>query len=192
MDHEQAKAVAELLHERNAIDAAIAGIIDRPVTATHLGRWIAAQIFDIQLADSATSPIAGRFRSGPLQGSTVSIRWYMKHEGLLDSSASPAFDYYLVLTGPPSPPVSSRGTMRPWCIEMVFLFNARQLRDEQIARGARLGTASSVTRQQWNAAEVFPSPGNRLLPVTPQQAGMLRLFGPRSEPPRRRGLFRRS
>jgi hypothetical protein len=33
-----------------------------------------------------------------------------------------ALDYYLVLTGPPSPAVSSQGTTKPWCIDAVCLF----------------------------------------------------------------------
>ncbi len=48
-----------------------------------------------------------------------------------------------------------RGTTRPWCVEAVFLFDARQLRSEQIMRGA---VASSVIKQQWAAAEVYPRP----------------------------------
>jgi hypothetical protein len=35
--------IAALLQERNRIDATIAEIIDRPVTAGHLGEWIASQ-----------------------------------------------------------------------------------------------------------------------------------------------------
>ena len=99
----------------------------------------------------------GRFRSGPLQGQSVNIKWYLKREGLLDTTESDVPDYYLVLTGPPSSAVSSRGTTRPWCIEAVFLFDARQLRSEQIARGVKRGVASSVIGQQWDAAEIYPS-----------------------------------
>ncbi len=88
-----------------------------------------------------------------------------------------ALDYYLVLTGPPSAAVSSRGTTRPWCIEAVFLFDARQLRSEQIARGVMRGVASSVTRQQWAAAEIYLSATNPRLNISPQQAGQLRQFG---------------
>jgi hypothetical protein len=58
--------IARLLTERNAIDDTIAAIIDRPMTSGHLGEWIAAQVFDIELERSAaTAAIDGRFRSGP-------------------------------------------------------------------------------------------------------------------------------
>jgi hypothetical protein len=147
------------------------------MTSGHLGEWIAAQVFDIELDASAVAAgIDGRFRSGPLQGQTVNIKWYLKREGMLDITESAALDYYLVLTGPPSAAVSSRGTTRPWCINAVFLFDARQLRSEQIMRGVKRTVASSVTKQQWTAAEIYPSSTNAHLAVTSQQAEQLKLF----------------
>jgi hypothetical protein len=143
----------------------------------HLGEWIAAQVFDIELEASAVATgIDGRFHSGPLTGGTVNIKWYLKREGMLDTTESTALDYYLVLSGPPSAAVSSRDARRPWCIEAVFLFDARQLRSEQISRGVKRGVASSVIKQQWAAAEIYPTPANPLLTVTPQQAAQLKLF----------------
>jgi hypothetical protein len=93
-------------------------------------------------------------------------------------SESGQLDYYLVLTGPPSGAVSSRDETRPWIIEAVFLFDARRLHAEQVARGVKHGVASSVLKRQWAAAEVYPAASNPLLTVTPCQAGMLRLFCP--------------
>ena len=46
------------------------------MTAGHLGEWIAAQVFDIELERSAY--IGGQFRTGPLQGQTVNMKWYLK------------------------------------------------------------------------------------------------------------------
>ena len=106
---EPMRRVAQLLRERNAIDKEIAAITHRPMTSGHLGEWITAQIFDIQLEQSAVAAgIDGIFRSGPLQGCTVNIKWYLKREGLLDTSESARLDYYLVLTGPPSAAASSQ------------------------------------------------------------------------------------
>jgi hypothetical protein len=168
---------AALLHERNAIDAELARLIRRPMTSGHLGEWIAAQVFDIELEASAVAAgIDGCFRSGPLQERTVNIKWDLKREGMLDTTESAALDYCLVLTGPPSAAVSSRDTIRPWCIQAVFLFDARQLRSEQIARGVKRGVASGVIKQQWTAAEIYPSSANAWLTVTPQQAAQLKLF----------------
>jgi hypothetical protein len=75
------------LRERNAIDVELARLIHRPMTSGHLGEWITAQVFDIELEASAVAAgIDGRFRSGPLQGRTVNIKWYLKREGLLDTT----------------------------------------------------------------------------------------------------------
>jgi hypothetical protein len=99
--------VASLLHEGNAIDAEPVRLIQRPMTSGHLGEWIAAQVFDIELEASAVAAgIDGRFRSSPLQGRTLNIKWYLKREGLLDTMESDTLDYYLVLTGPPSAAIS--------------------------------------------------------------------------------------
>jgi hypothetical protein len=170
---------ASLLRERNAIDAELASLIQRPPTSGHLSEWIAAQVFDIELEVSAVAAaIDGHFRSGPLQGRTVNVKWYLKREGLLDTTESAALDYYLVPTGPPSAAASSRGTTRPWRIDSVFLFDARQLRSEQTIRGVKRGVASSVTKQQWTSAEIYPLPTNTQLTVTPRQADQLKLFAP--------------
>ncbi len=169
---------AALLRERNAIDVELARLIHRPMTSGHLGEWIAAQVFDIELEASAVAVgIDGRFRCSPLPGSTVNIKWYLKREGVLDTTESTELDYYLILTGPPSPAVSSKDTTRPWCIEAVYLFEARQLRSEQVARGVKSGVASSIIRQQWEAAQIYPSATNPQLTVTPQQAEQVSIQG---------------
>ena len=142
-------------------------------------------VFDIELESSASAKgIDGRFRSGPLQGSTVNIKWYMKHQGLLDTTEHAALDYYLVLAGPLSPAGSSRGTTQPWCIDSMYLFDARRLGAEQLARGVKLGIASSVTRQQWLSAQVYPSAAASPLPLTQKQADLLKLFQPARPPAR--------
>ena len=177
MDRDSLRRVAALLRKRNAVDAKLARLVQRPMTSGHLGEWIAAKVFDIRLEGSAVAAgIDGRFRSGPLQGRTVNVKWYLKREGILDTTESPAPDYYLVLSGPPSAAVSSRDSTRPWRIEAVYLFDARQLRSEQVKRGAKRGVASSITKQQWTAAEIYPSSVNPQLTVTPQQAEQLKLF----------------
>lgn len=174
MSDSQVEQIAELLRERNAIDEKIAAIIQRPMTAGHLGEWLAARIFGIELEPSAVAAaIDGRFTSGPLQGRTVNVKWYLKREGLLDLTDSDKLDYYLVLTGPASAALSSRGGTRPWCIESVYLFDAKQVLSELRARGAKTGTASSLRAAQWAAAEIYPRPNNPLVTVSPEQAALL-------------------
>jgi hypothetical protein len=177
--HEPIAHIAALLHERNSIDASIARVIGRPVTAGHLGEWIASQIFGIALEESAANQgFDGRFRSGALEGRTVNIKWCMKRTGLLDTTEFPDLDYFLVLTGPPAPAGTSRGISRPWCIQAVFLFNARDVYAEQAAQGVRSGIASSVIRTHWDAAEIYPQTGSHLLTATPEQVRMLQMFSP--------------
>jgi hypothetical protein len=111
VDTDSLARAAALLRKRNEIDAELARLMHRPMTSGHLGEWIAAQVFDIELEASAVAAdIDGRFRSGPLQGRTVNIKWYLKREGVLDTAESTALDHYLVLTGPRSPAVSSTPT----------------------------------------------------------------------------------
>jgi hypothetical protein len=67
----------------------IAAIAHRPMTSGRLGEWIASQILDIELQPSTVAAaIDGHSRSGPLQGHSVNIKWYLKREGLLDTSES--------------------------------------------------------------------------------------------------------
>ncbi|MDP2958095.1 MAG: hypothetical protein Q8N53_16835, partial [Longimicrobiales bacterium] len=79
------QTLASLLHERNALDARIAQLIGRPASPGHIGEFIAAAVFDIDLFESATHKAAdGVFRRGALQGRTVNIKIYGKQEGILD------------------------------------------------------------------------------------------------------------
>lgn len=179
MTDDELAQIARLLTERNAIDDTIAAIIDRPMTAGHLGEWIAAQVFDIELERSAsTAAIDGRFRSGPLQDQTVNVKWYLKQEGLLDISESDAPDYYLVLTGPRSSLLTSRGGIRPWRIDHVYLFHAPSLLAEQRSRGVKTGVAASVRKSQWTSIEIYPDQINPLLPLSDRQLQLLELFLP--------------
>ena len=168
--------VAQLLRERNTLDHRLARITNRPMTSGYLGEWLAAKIFDIELEPSAvTQGIDGRFRSAPLEGCTVNVKWYLKREGLLDTTDCPELDYYLVLAGPPGSATSSQAGTRPWCIDAVYLFDAHQLRAQQTARGVKQGVASSIVRQQWNDAQIYPADTPHF-PLTPRQRDLLRLL----------------
>jgi hypothetical protein len=169
--------IAGLLHRRNEIDATIARITGRPMVSGHLGEWIAARVFGIDLEDAANrAAFDGRFRSGPLTGRTVNVKWYLKQERVLDMTVSTALDYYLVLTGPYSAAVSSRSSTRPWLIDAVYLFAAAELLAQQRQRNAKTGVAASVLQSQWEAAQIFPVVPNSPLRLTPEQVSVLRLF----------------
>ena len=172
-DHEH---VVQLLHTRNAVDQEISRIIQRPMSTGHLGEWLASRIFGIDLHPSATHTGSdGVFADGPQAGRTVNIKWYSKRENLLDISTVGPPDTYLVMTGPPSAAASSRGALRPLCVENVYLFDHDEVVAALTARGTKIGIASSLVKAQWTAAEVFPAASPRL-PLSDEQKHALILL----------------
>jgi hypothetical protein len=139
--------LAALLRERNAIDERIGRVINRPMTSGHAGEWIASRVFDIELEPSAVAKaIDGRFRTGPLAGKSVNVKWYLKREGVLDMTESPGLHYYLVLSGPKGSARDAR-TVRAWRMDAVYLFDAQQLLRDQRARGVKTGVAAGAGRR---------------------------------------------
>jgi hypothetical protein len=170
--------LADLVRVRNDIDNRIAAVIDRPASIGHLGEYIAAQVFDIELAESATNKgHDGRFRHGPLAGRTVNIKWYGKLEYILDINAQAPADCYLVLAGPRSGSGTSRGGTRPLIIDSVYLFDGQELLAELEERGSKIGTATSVPKSLWDEAQVYPSLGSTHVALTAEQCRQLALFG---------------
>ncbi|MGY1719201.1 hypothetical protein ACI8AG_09145 [Blastococcus sp. SYSU DS0552] len=179
MKLEELRRIADLLNERNRIDGKIAAQIGRPMTSGHLGEWIAASIFDVELEQSASAAAwDGHFRFGPLQGRSVNVKWYLRREGILDLTSPLMPDEYLVMAGPPGAAATSLGVTRPWRIDSVYLFDARGLRDDLLARGRKVGTASSVRAALWAQAEIYPKPVNLRLVLEEDQVEALRLFAP--------------
>jgi hypothetical protein len=177
--HEELRWIARLLAERNRIDGEIAAVIQRPMTSGHLGEWIAAEIFDVKLEKSASTVACdGYLRSGPLQGRSVNVKWYLQREGILDLTSPLMPDEYLVMTGPASAATTSSGGTRPWRIDSVYLFDATGLRDDLLARGTKVGTASSVRTELWARAEIYPKSVNPRLVLSKAQIEALRLFAP--------------
>jgi hypothetical protein len=89
-----------LIHERNSLEQRISAIIGRPASIGHLGEFIPSEVFGIRLAENANhKSIDGWFQRGPLAGRSVNVKWYAKHEGLLDMCVESGPDFYLVLAG---------------------------------------------------------------------------------------------
>jgi hypothetical protein len=173
--------LAGLIRQKIDVDNQIARIIGRPALLGHTGEYIAAHIFDIALESSAAAKgFDGRFRTGPLANRSVNIKWYTKQEGLLDLTPDALPDHYLVLSGPKAAAASSRGTVLPWLIRSVFLFDARALEAELRQRGVKLGVATSVIGRLWEAAEIYPQQRNNAIIVTAEQREALALFQPQS------------
>lgn len=169
--------LAALLRERNALDARLGRLLDRPVNTGSIGEWIAARIFNIELAAAANvAGYDGHFTTGVLAGRTVNVKAYTKHESVLDINPSAPLDYYLVLTGPKGAAASSRGTLRPFCIDAVFLFDAHRLHGELGERGVKIGIATSVLSAQWDQAQIYPLANNPELVLNEAQRRQLGMF----------------
>jgi hypothetical protein len=170
--------LAKLIKSRNAIANDITTIIGRPALIGHVGEYIASAIFEIVLEKSASHKGSdGHFMGGALAGCTVNIKCYPKQEGILDVNPVNFPDYYLVLAGPKSGAVSSRGIVRPWVIKSVFLFDASKLIDILRKRGVKIGIATSVIGQLWDNAEIYPTQRNNKLTLSNEQRSLLDLFG---------------
>ncbi len=170
---EQMQRLAELVQQKNYADGKIAEVIGRPTIPGHFGDFVGAEIYGVELHASAVQKGSdGCFAGGRLSGATVNIKYYPKNEGVLDIAIDGAPEYYLVLTGPRSAAVSSRGKTRPWVIEAVYLFETASL-----IRGltSKIGIATSVRREFWDAAEIYPR-RNPSFPLTEIQREMLAMF----------------
>lgn len=171
------KKLSDSIKEKNKIELTIAKVIDRPAIIGHAGEYIASKIFYIDLETSAvTRSIDGYFSEGNIKGKSVNIKWYGKKENLLDITPDYLPDYYLVMTGPSTPAISSRGCTRPWSINSVFLFNSVKLVNILKSFGIKIGIATSVRSYLWDEAEIFPNQRNPELVLSDEQISMLNLF----------------
>lgn len=176
-DDAELAELAALLRERNAIDARLGRLLDRPAIQGHIGEWIAARVFDIELEEAANKAgYDGRFATGELLGKSFNIKAYGKAEGSLDINTSALPDYFLVFTGRRATASSSRGALRPFCIHTVFLFDAHQLHGELVKRGVRICEATSVRATQWESAEIYPRQNNSSLMISEGQRAQLGMF----------------
>jgi hypothetical protein len=170
--------LANLIKKRNSLASEITALIGRPAQIGHIGEYIASRVFNITLEESSSSKsIDGRFREEPLKGRTVNIKWYALLEGLLDITPNAIPDFYLVLTGPKSSLMTSRGQVRPWFVDNVFLFDAAALVDGLKLGGVKFSVATSVRQHMWAEAEIYPTQHNNLLELSEEQRRILALFG---------------
>jgi len=178
MDQNELQKLAELVQCRNRVEREISALIGRPAVLGNLGEYIAARIFSIRLTKNAAhQSIDGYFSEGPLAPCSVNIKWYAVREGVLVIIPGFLPDFYLVLVGPP-PTLTAQLQIRsrPWLIKSVHLFDVNRLVDNLEERGVRVGAASSVRRELWEAAEIFPNPKCKLYPVSTEQYHLLKLY----------------
>jgi len=168
---EDLKDLAGLLDHLNNLGKQISELTQRPATIGHTGEFIASKVFDIKLEESAAAKaIDGHFQSGPLAGKSVNVKWYGKQESILDITPDALPDYYLVMTGPKSSITSSRGSIRPWLIDSIFLFDANILMARLRKRGVKIGIATSVRKQDWQDFQIYPVSRSSALKLTEDQA----------------------
>ena len=176
-DNDLLQQLASLIQQKNALENEIAAIVQRPGQIGHVGEFIAAQIFDIELMESAAhKAIDGHFRSGPLARKSVNIKWYGKQEGFLDINIGALPDFFLVMTGPVISPSSSRSGTRPWLIHHVYLFDAKDLVVAIQKRRTNIGVGTSVPKEFWNNAEIYPYSQFGVLKLTTEQIQQLDWF----------------
>jgi len=170
--------LAEAIRRLNTAGDDIARIIGRPAERSHAGEFIASRVFGIQLHEWAEHRYSdGIFESGPLAGRAVNVKWYGHWGCLLDLHEDvPAGLCHLVLTGSAAQAVSSKGKKSPWNVTYAFLLDTDVLIPALRARGVRIGIATSVPKQLWLDAEVYPSACSPLLRLTDGQKQMLALF----------------
>jgi hypothetical protein len=178
---EELTHLADLIRVRNAVAKSITTFIGRPALIGHAGEFIASRIFGIELEPTATAKgIDGRFTGGKLAGNGVDVKWYAKNEGLLAIRGDALPDFYLVMTGPRTGAWSSKGEVRPWSIDYVYLIGARALVQELTKRGIRLSEATSVRREDWDRCELYPESRCPYLTLSDDQRAMLELFDSKS------------
>ena len=169
--------LADLIKKRNLIEQDISVITNRPAMLGHTGEYIASRIFNIKLQESASNKgIDGYFTDGNLAGKSVNIKWYTRQQSLLDITPDYLPDYYLVLTGAKVNAASSKGTVCPWEIKHVYLFDAAELVEKLVKRGVKIGIATSIKKESWESAEIYPVQKNLSLPVSDSQRQLLSLF----------------
>ncbi|PWU61500.1 hypothetical protein DLE60_05330 [Micromonospora globispora] len=173
--NEKLNQLAVLLRARDDLDARIAALTGRSARPGDVGEFIAAQVFDIELADTAVQAgYDGIFRSGPLAGRTVNVKIYGDAFTGIDIGPHRC-DYYLVLSGPPRP----LGAVRHhrWQISAVYLFDTLRLLETLTARGVKIGIATSIRKADLEAAQIFPATKpNAPIRLTAEQAALLSLF----------------
>ncbi len=174
------KELSKLIEQRNQIDSRINEIIKRPALTGHIGEFIASKIFDIELETSANAKsYDGKFREGHLKGKTVNIKFYPKKENILDlkdrNSQPP--EYYLILTGPNSKDLNSIGKTRPLVIKYVYLFESNDLLNKLENRKVKIGVATSVIKDLWDLAEIFPEQKVMSIQMSDERKRLLKLYG---------------
>ena len=168
--------MARLLGEKNAVDSKIARIVGSSARIGDVGEYIASQIFGIRLHGSRSAKGSdGTFAGGSLAGKTVNVKFYTDTGNGLDMKPPGSTAFYLVLWGGGEQP-ESKGVNRPLSVDFVYIFDESALVQKLIARGVKIGMASSLRNEDWNEAEIYPNNRSPVYTVSIDQRKKLGLF----------------
>ena len=132
---------------------------------------------DIKLFESASHKgLDGYFQSTVLKGASVNIKWYLVQGNLLDITPLYLPDYYLVMLGSSTNQSSSKGKIYPAKIGSVHLFKSSLLVSQLNKKGVKIGTATSVSKDLWDIAEIYPRQKSCEILVTEEQKELIELF----------------
>ncbi len=80
------------------------------------------------------------------------------------------------MTGPVSTEASSKGATRPWVIDAVHLFDAKEIARQLTIRKVTIGAATSIPRRWWEGAEIYPVNTVKGYSLSQSQMSLLALF----------------
>lgn len=167
---------ADALRRRRSADEELSRLLGHPVERWNLCELVAARALDLELARSDPKQgHLGTFRTGPLAGSRVNLRFYRVREPLRPPAPGWDCDYHVVLQGSPD-------AEEPETLQGVYLFDASSFLRELQRGGGR-------KKEAWKEAEVFPCRSSRWEVLGEGASGLLyQVSGPRlrTDPSRRR------
>ena len=71
---------------------------------------------------------------------------------------------------------NKEGKSRPMIISNAYLFDMKRLMPTLKQRGVKIGVATSVIKEQWNRAEIYPQNRCNTITLDETQRKLLRLF----------------
>lgn len=163
MDETDFQVYFDALRRRRSADEELSRVLGQPVEGRNLCELIAARAMDIELEPSDREVgLVGIFRSGPLAGSRVSLRFHRHLEVLRPPKPEESCDYHVVLLGPPD-------TSSPDLLDSMYLFDTASF-----ARESQRGQAPEARKDGWREAEIFPRQGAPWQVVEEEGWGLLR------------------
>ena len=176
--------LADLIRIRNYVNNSVSNIIGGPAETGRIAEFVAAQIFDIELARTfVNKAIDGWFRSpASLASASVNVKYRSRSSKRLDNenSADPNDHprYYLAFRGPKLLKGPASEKTLPFVIDSVYIFDSQELIPSLVAKGgAHIGPAVKLVH--WQQAMIYPEQVNQALILTDEQRAALQLFAPR-------------